>query len=134
MLFKTRLSQYVSNIFYNLKRKVLTVQNSFSLILFSLFIGFLCGNLFGTFLDTLRIYFLWNGFIGVILLLCIEIINFFVYGISFPKRNLRIDFLQDYNIQKKRFCDNMIFLEKSLNAFKIGLLFGFFIDSFKVGS
>ena len=134
MLFKTRLSQYVSNIFYNLKRKVLTVQNSFSLILFSLFIGFLCGNLFGTFLDILRIYFLWNGFIGVILLLCIEIINFFVYGISFSKRNLRTNFLQDYNLQKKRFSNNMISIEKSVNAFKIGLLFGFFIDSFKVGS
>ena len=229
MLFKTKLFRNVNTIFFTLKKKILIVQNSFSLALFSLFLGFLCGNLFGTFLDTLRIYFLWNGFVAFIILLFIEAINFFVYripltekintnvsisnvqnfsyllsrsvksffnlhflyallnpikiirqlanfipykskgvpleflrssfGILYPvkdkeyakqstqrtyevknlRNNEKVNALQDHEQGDFFFDKNKkilfnIYIERSLNAFKIGLLFGFFIDSFKVGS
>ena len=195
MLFKTKLFRNVNKIFYILKKRILIVQNSFSLALFSLFLGFLCGNLFGTFLDTLRIYFLWNGFVAFIILLFIEAINFFVYRIPLTEKintkfsvsnvqnfsnllgrsiKLNLHFLyallnpfltkrgykaknlrnnsatqlrmplgkevnalqpaQDFLFDNNKKIIFTIYIERSLNAFKIGLLFGFFIDSFKVGS
>ena len=225
MFFETRLSRYLTTILVNLKEKFFIVQSSLSLVLLSLFTGFLCGNLFGTFLDTLRLYFIWNGFVGLFLLLFIEVINSFVYGISFSKKyehsrnnflkvffhltescsknqlydnankrnNTRstllveshtFDLKKDYNSQSKEklnlievhkktislaswlrvnseksitslqpikkwkipkssyihifkgldFSKNIIHIERIVNSFKIGLLFGFFVDSFKVGS
>lgn len=217
MFFETRLSRYFTQIFNDSKKKVLIVQSSFSLVIFSLFFGFLIGNLFGTFLDTLRLYFLWNGFVGLFLLLLIEAINSLVYGISFSKKFDDLDyannkkgdwflssasnfagiqsmrwtfdkvdrvkdrktgFLQKLNLSKTlekfmnfienvglfsfnlspnyptvgqlpkkgfkpntsavisffKFFKNIIHMERTLNSFKIGLLFGFFVDSFKVGS
>ena len=172
MLFETKLFRNVNKIFYTLKERLLVVQNSFSLALFALFLGFLCGNLFGTFLDTLRVYFIWNGFVAFIILLFIEMINFFVYKISLTEKintNLPLAFnktrgfqslarvtpkgwlyspqkgqsnSRGYNIKVQRKGRDVRFagvsetsyIERSMNAFKIGLLFGFFIDSFKVGS
>lgn len=114
MFFKTRFFHYLTQLLNTFKDKFFTVKKAFSLVLLSLFTGFLFGNLFGTFLDTLRLYFLWNGFIGFFLLFFIELLNSLVYGIS---------------------CSQKIdYLKKILNSFKIGLLFGFFVDSFKVGS
>lgn len=86
MFFETRLSHYLAKILCNLKEKIFTVQKALSLVLLSLFTGFLIGNLFGTFLDALRLYFIWNGFVGLLILLLIEAINSLVYGISFSKR------------------------------------------------
>ena len=147
MFFKTRLSRYFAEILSHLKTNALTLQNTFSLALFFLFIGFLCGNLFGTFLDTLRLYFFWNGLVGLFLLLFIETINFLVYGFFLSKRVGSLGFLQ-YRARatraKKSFLQKrirfykiykkVIHIERIINAFKIGLLFGFFVDSFKVGS
>ena len=82
MFFETRLSQYLAEILNNLKEKIFTVQNGFTLVLFSLFTGFVFGNLFGTFLDMLSFYFVWNGFVGIFLILLIEIVNSLVYGTS----------------------------------------------------
>ena len=171
MFLDTRLSRYLTELLCNLKRKIFTVQSAFSLVLLSLFTGFIFGNLFGTFLDTLRLYFFWNGFVALILLLFIEAVNSLVYGISFSKRcdPFRESPLKDsfYSNQKKKgflslfyefpvyakvndpqnatisssktkkkafLYDSIIHMERTLNSFKIGLLFGFFVDSFKVGS
>ena len=231
MLFKTRFFYYLTQLLNTLKGKVLTIQKAFSLVLLSLFTGFVFGNLFGTFLDTFRLYFLWNGFIGLFILLFIELLNSFVYGISCSKK---VDYLEDLKKGKggfltklkvttgglksstelpdvnnylltdttnppvstsgrqsrnrrgktlvnslplrdtsflppkgKRttgyvtkkfanrkllakssnfrklvlklqtkifFCGNSTHIKRILNSFKIGLLFGFFVDSFKVGS
>ena len=171
MFLDTRLSRYLTEFLCNLKIKIFTVQSAFSLVLLSLFTGFIFGNLFGTFLDTLRLYFFWNGFVALILLLLIEAVNSLVYGISFSKRfhplkhsfythqkEKRLFFLsyafpfynkfseqkllgfgkfpQNATISQKKSCfyESIIHTERALNSFKIGLLFGFFVDSFKVGS
>ena len=184
MFLDTRLSRYLTDILYNLKKKIFTVQNAFSLALLSLFTGFIFGNLFGTFLDTLRLYVFWNGFVGLILLLFIESINSLVYGISFSKKMNQHSFYGHFFFPMKKkksyrfsggpkkwnnvaasqalrekknnapkspnlwkiienavfspnktlFYESVIHIERTLNSFKIGLLFGFFVDSFKVGS
>ena len=210
MFFETRLSYYLGNFSNRVKEKVFTLQSSFSFVLFSLFTGFIFGNLFGTFLDTLRLYFFWNGFVGLFILLLVEALNSliyktkFFYGVnkkSFPKKDVfqknsfqpqyswrksriqkdgqplngssrnsqhAVSFLRFKNIPilgeiiaitgiiatfgctdftdctnfKQKFCKNVSFFlyqnvtpaKRTMNSFKIGLLFGFFVDSFKVGS
>ena len=162
MCFETKLFRYFAEIICNLKEKILTVQSSLSFVLFSLFTGFLSGNLFGTFLEKFRSYFWWNGFVGLFILLFIEIINALVYGfsrreygnfsseaVSSPrkKREPEQDFISS-NSQTYRFPNTPLLkkspgkhwfytitqIKRTINSFKIGLLFGFFVDSFKVGS
>ena len=184
MFFQTKLSRYLADILRNFKEKVFIVQSSLSLVLFSLFTGFLFGNLFGTFLDKLRLYFSWSGFVGLLVLLLIETINSLVYGISrnecgktnflekkpFPLRSREYS-SQEYSMSLKSqifkisniaaftnsllanlslfkqnlllfslhnkipfFSKETIHMKRMINSFKIGLLFGFFVDSFKVGS
>ena len=166
MFFETKLSRYLAEIIGNLKEKILTVQSSLSFVLFSLFTGFLSGNLFGTFLDKFRSYFLWNGFVGLFILLFIEIINALVYGLSrreygdFLKKkksvgvssrltkwqleqNILSSKSQTYGFTNTPFFKispeehwfyTITHIKRTMNSFKIGLLFGFFVDSFKVGS
>nr|YP_009105832.1 hypothetical chloroplast RF20 [Koliella corcontica]AIT94532.1 hypothetical chloroplast RF20 [Koliella corcontica] len=90
-------------------------KNKFTINLFFLFIGFILGNTFGTFLNTLRQYFIWDGYIITLLLIFLEIINKLIYNNQF------------INYKNKKAI-------KNLNFIKIGILFGFFIDAFKVGS
>ena len=183
MFFETRLSRYFNKLLGDLNEKVFTVQSTFSLVLFFLFAGFLLGNLFGTFLDTLRPYFLWNGFLGVFILLCVEAVNSLVYGTLFSvvlrapltffasslrcivdanlldaihprdvqhqesmwnrlentyeKKEVSVEFIPKIFGRKKkeeRYHQRLFLVKRTLNSFKIGLLFGFFVDSFKVGS
>ena len=196
MLFKTKFFNYVIQLLNNFKEKVSIVQKAFSLVLLSLFTGFLFGNLFGTFLDTLRLYFVWNGFIGLFVLLFIELLNFLVYGIrsstpsglqsnlsnfrkfevtTYNKKSLAelpdvnndvqnsplqaVDDFRHKDVTRNSvnhkvlsefsnfkifslkpsifphiFFKNGVYIKRMFNSFKIGLLFGFFVDSFKVGS
>lgn len=92
------------------KEKRTYFETRFSLSLFCLFLGFVCGNLFGTFLNFFRTYIIWDGFIMMLSLILIEVLNY----VSFTAT-----------------CHT---LWRSLNFLKIGLLLGFFIDAFKVGS
>jgi len=85
-------------------------QRFFDLSLFFLLFGFVNGNLFGTFLQFLRQYFIWDGLIIMFTLLIIEAINL-TYFVCRPKPWVRL-----------------------LNFYKMGLLLGFFTDAFKVGS
>ena len=169
MFLETRLSQYFSQILCHLKEKIFTVRSGFSLVLFSLFAGFLSGNLFATFLDMLRFYLVWNGFVGIVLIFLIEIVNSLVYeaslprffkklyglstksvgnrtgddsssfeqlsSITVPQGRTSTKLLEDIRIKKMGLLHkNILKCERALNSFKIGLLFGFFVDSFKVGS
>ena len=162
MFFETKLFRYLGEIICNLKEKILTVQSSLSFVLFSLFTGFLSGNLFGTFLEKVRSYLWWDGFVGLLILVFIEIINALVYGLSrreygdfsreavssrLKKWQPEHDFISS-NSQIYRFTNTPLFkkspgkywfctitqIKRTINSFKIGLLFGFFVDSFKVGS
>lgn len=127
----TRTVLFINQLFLNLERKNTFFKEVFSFALFTLFFGFLIGNLFGTFLNTIRSFIFWDGLIIFIILFIMESLNFFLY----KKRNQFFTVFQkiSYSICGFKKKQNQ-FIWKSLNFLKIGIMFGFFIDAFKVGS
>lgn len=104
--------------------KVQALNTFFSITLFFLFLGFVAGNIFGTFLNGLRHVFHWDGYIIFFVLSFIEVTN---YGIYRPGKESTF-FLPLHQGGRCRP------VWKICNFFKIGLMLGFFIDAFKVGS
>lgn len=169
MIFKTRLTNFIFNNNLLSSHKYKLSINKSVRILCLLLIGFLVGNLFGTFLSTIRKYVMWDGFIIFFLIIFIEILNYKVYH---NKQRVFLFFIhpqrvfltfnlatvhrpQSLSILQKRSlypCDdkkNEVFCKihkqstnfaskrffwTFLNFFKIGLMIGFFVDAFKVGS
>jgi len=125
MRSETRLSGFLRIVFSVFKEKFLVFQTSFSSAIFFLFIGFLCGNLFGTFLSWIRTIIPWDGLIVLTLIFFIEVISYIRYHKG--GRSFLILWTFPFYYQKR-------ILWKSLNFLKIGLMLGFFIDAFKVGS
>nr|YP_010732359.1 hypothetical chloroplast RF20 [Polulichloris maxima]WDY13273.1 hypothetical chloroplast RF20 [Polulichloris maxima] len=137
-----------------IKKKTRYLQQNILSMLCILLIGFLGGNLFGTTLNVLREWMVWDGFIIAILIVVIEIISYFVYrpirykiksytqskrnwSVCFAKQILDRGFVSkkqalatgnevDYFAKRK--------LSNHFNLFKIGAMIGFFVDAFKVGS
>jgi hypothetical protein len=125
MRSETRLSLFLKKSFFSFQEKFLFFQMHFASSIFFLFFGFLTGNLFGTFLNAIRGFLPWDGLIVLVVLVIIEIISYITYHSN------RRPFLSIW--QFRNFSKSAVFW-KSLNYFKIGLLIGFFIDAFKVGS
>jgi cytochrome c biogenesis protein CcdA len=125
MKIETRIVFFINKLKVYLKRKNSFFKEVFSFALFTLFFGFLIGNLFGTFLNTIRSFILWDGFIIFIILVIMEFLNFLLYNKA--KRFFVI-------FQRTSYYSNNQIIWKSLNYLKIGIMFGFFIDAFKVGS
>ena len=125
MNIETKFFRFFNNFFYTTNTKFVGFQNKFGITIFFLFIGFLSGNLFGTILNGIRYYMNWDGYIGIILLFLIESINFIFY------HNKNRKFFYFFRFSVKIPKSNLL---RSLNFFKIGFMFGLFIDAFKVGS
>nr|YP_010448192.1 hypothetical chloroplast RF20 [Symbiochloris sp. SG-2018]UTQ75673.1 hypothetical chloroplast RF20 [Symbiochloris sp. SG-2018] len=119
-MLNTRIFEILTQMNLNIRKKSVLFQKIFTISLICLFSGFSIGNLFGTFLNDLRNFQIWDGFIICFILLIVEIINFLNYSTS----KIHVIYVVDY-VKKVSQC---------LNYFKIGLLFGFFVDAFKVGS
>lgn len=80
--------------------------------------GFFLGNIFGTFLNALRGLFYWDGLIILAFVFICEFISF-----------------QTYRPTTARIEERLFVLSwRPFNLIKLGLLFGFFVDAFKVGS
>ena len=125
MKIETRIVFFINQLKVYLNRKNSFFKEVFSFALFTLFVGFLIGNLFGTFLNTIRSFIFWDGLIIFIILSIMELLNFILY--SKAKRFFVIS-------QKISYYPNNQIIWKNLNYLKIGIMFGFFIDAFKVGS
>ena len=125
MKIETRIISFINQLKVYLNKKNSFFKEVFSFALFTLFFGFLIGNLFGTFLNTIRFFLFWDGLIIFIILFIMEVLNFALYNKT--KRFFVI-------FKKISYDPNNIIFWKSLNYLKIGVLFGFFIDAFKVGS
>ena len=125
MKIETRIVFFINQLKVYLNRKNSFFKEVFSFALFTLFVGFLIGNLFGTFLNTIRYFIFWDGLIVFIILSIMELLNFLLYNKA--KRFFVIS-------QKISYYPNNQIIWKSLNYLKIGIMFGFFIDAFKVGS
>jgi hypothetical protein len=143
MKYNTKLSLFIKNIKHNIQKKMIFFEIYFAKGIFFLFLGFLLGNLFGSFLNIFRELIIWNGFIIIIVILVEELISYLTYHSKkrtaffainygfFIKKflfNIFSPKIQQYLFSRKRF------LIKSLNLFKVGVLLGFFVDAFKVGS
>ncbi len=150
MVFRSRLVNLIFNRSEQNTQKFLFSNKSrlsldrFTQVLCLLLLGFLVGNLFGTFLNTIRKYITWDGVIVFFIISIIEISNYNVY------RNKNRPFLLTMTDQSKTqtkmratkpkslFYKQFLFVIptfwKSFNFFKIGLMVGFFVDAFKVGS
>ena len=141
-----------------------TKQRNFSLTVFSTLSGFLVANIFGTFLTVLRSCLGWDGFVVIGLIFFVEAINLSVYRILKPSilryKEFRVEERgtdaknlegQDSSRDRSRLgisktlkpltlfllglSDRRSFLVCQLiNSFKVGLLLGFFVEAFKVGS
>ena len=140
----TRIAFFINKATLYLQRKNSFFKEVFSFALFTLFFGFLIGNLFGTFLNTIRSFILWDGFIIFIILFIMEFYNCFLYNRFFKKiRGFRplLFFSQEKNniefvpfFYKQNIFSNNQMIWKIINLLKIGIFFGFFIEAFKVGS
>lgn len=178
-----------TRIFKNMRKGLLFLEKKFNFfsknfpisVLF-LFIGFFLGNIFGTFLNWLREFIVWDGLLIFVLLFFFEIISSIVYQNSlnfilppvstdqkgffhlFLTKNLfskiilfgnklkkkspfktdtkltnQLNLEIDYKNLRDFLPINLYFLKnlpmwRLLNCLKVGILFGFFIDAFKVGS
>ena len=130
MNFKTRLSRIFELASFQLIRLFKVKEKNFTIALFFLFSGFLIGNLFGTFLALIRQVVQWDGLILAVLIALLETISYFRYSKKFFIRSRVND-----NFKTNVFLLNENWLIwKNLNYLKIGVLLGFFIDAFKVGS
>lgn len=144
MTFDTRIFFLIKKFVFKLKEKTYIFKKSFTMSFFILLAGFLFGNLFGTFLNILRFFIPWDGFILLLILLILEIISFLSYQkkysffIQQPKNSHPIN-KNIINQRNEKYFSFLLLPEnrliyKNLNFMKIGLMFGFFIDAFKVGS
>jgi uncharacterized membrane protein len=118
MSYLTRYYSKLNQFFNFIAKKFVKLKNNFLPFLFLLFTGFFFGNLFGTLVDSIRKLNIADSFLIFLLLLFNEFINFIIYR-NYRKKVDAANESKKYNL---------------LNAFKIGVLLGIFIDSFKVGS
>lgn len=116
MFYNTKFLKLLNFFRFNIINRFIFIEKNFVIYIFLLFLGFICGNLFGTFLNFFRYYICWDGFIILLIILLIELINYLTYIKIFKSKKNNKNFF------------------KFLNFYKMGLLLGFFTDSFKVGS
>ena len=137
MKIETRIVFFINQLKVYLNRKNYFFKEVFSFALFTLFFGFLIGNLFGTFLNTIRSFIFWDGLIIFIILSIMELLNFLLYNKAkrFFVISQKISYypMRSQGAHTASAANNQI-IWKSLNYLKIGIMFGFFIDAFKVGS
>ena len=92
-------------------KKIQLLKSNLDFLFKWFFIGFIFGNIFGSFLIFLRKWIPWDGLLIFFVLFILETINFiFIY-------------------QMKRNYGRSLII-----SIRIGLLFGFLIDAYKVGS
>lgn len=156
----TRLAITISNFIVILQHTFLYKKKNFSTKLFLLFFGFVIGSLFGTFLPNFPEQINSHSVSIVVIISTIEVINCLVYsseqrniilalGLNNPSQLLlllKIKFLALVkcirrkkhiisNVKKKtNLLQKKKYFYRNINSFKLGILLGFFIDAFKVGS
>lgn len=124
MRFSNRLDSAISTSRSVLKTRWSFLYNHFSKLLCILLIGFLAGSMFAGIMSTIKKDFIWDGCVGTALILFTEMISYLTYR---EKNRFFLFFVISSNRLDPRFW-------RFANIFKIGLIFGFFVDAFKVAS
>jgi len=88
MRSNTKLFTLLKNNQKKLNQKIQIFKNNFVFSTFCLFLGFMCGNLFGTFLNFFRSFIHWDGTIIALTLLMIEWINYLNFSFLKSKTSL----------------------------------------------
>jgi len=118
MFRPTRLVTTLQSFWGTINNQINTTNQRFAFHLLCLLCGFFIGNVFGVFLTLLRDWFK-SDLLIVGLLLCLsEFISFQTYKGGARQPDLPTRW----------------FSWRPFNLVKLGLLFGFFVDAFKVGS
>lgn len=124
MAFSTKLSTLAHRIRCWLQDRLSHLQDRFAAMICLLLLGFLVGNLFSTLVCTIRRFVLWDGFVVLSLIVGME-------GINWARYRSRA---------RSLFCGLPLLPRMRppfwhlVNMFKTGLMIGFFVDAFKVGS
>ena len=126
MFRPTRLISTVSTLWARLNTRLQLTRENISFHLFCLVGGFFLGNIFGTFLNALRAIFHWDGLIILTFIFLCEFISFQTYRPIAAAKTRAISIRAQESVS--------IVSWRPLNLIKLGLLFGFFVDAFKVGS
>lgn len=143
MKSNTRLLSFLDIWQTKLTIKFLLFETQLPISLFVFFLGFMNGNLFGTLLIFFRQWIIWDVIIIILTLLFIEFINYIYFYLTLQYQTLKSNELKlsltdeqdrDRNRNPLIVYDSFTHLSRQLNFYKIGLLLGFFIDAFKVGS
>ena len=108
--------------------------NTLMVPLFSSLLGFYRGNVLPSTFGFLNTFFPWTHFIALSVLFLNEILGFLFFRIKIwsPLRGSlsKFFFIPPTLLQGQK--KNFLFF--SLRCFQFGILFGFFVDAFKVGS
>nr|YP_009256631.1 Ycf20 [Ulva linza]ANH54390.1 Ycf20 [Ulva linza] len=99
MFYNTKFLKLLNSFLKNILNKFKFIEKYFVIYIFLLLLGFICGNLFGTFLIFFRFYTNWDGLIIILTILVIEFINFITYIKSLKYRKLNKVFLKIYKNQ-----------------------------------
>nr|AWX53182.1 Ycf20 [Blidingia minima]QUX32869.1 Ycf20 [Blidingia minima] len=147
MKSNTRLLGFLDVCQTQLQLKFLLFETQLPTSLFVFFLGFMNGNLFGTILIFFRQWVIWDVIIIIMTILFIEFINYSYFQLTLQKTRVssKLNKLKPngFQIQENKrdtkFNKSIAYLGfnnfiRQLNFYKIGLLLGFFIDAFKVGS
>lgn len=162
MNLTTRLVISISNFIDIIENIFFYKKKNFSTKLFLLFLGFVIGSLFGTFLPDFPDRINSHSISILLIISIIEVINYLVY--SSGERNgiltLGLEILSqpllliktrlfslfygekqeqrmtnNFKIRNKLLTENKKkYFYRNVNSFKLGIMLGFFIDAFKVGS
>ena len=126
--FVTEMTRFYNAILKGLKKRAGYSQNAFLCTMCSSLFGFLSGSLFGTLLEQIRHFLMWDGFIIASLLIFVEAISYISY--KGDKGDDKASYVKNKAIEASSIS---LFL-RSIKSFKIGVMIGFFVDAFKVGS
>lgn len=112
---KTRLFELIDKSVKKIKRKLITYWFQLPLAILLFLLGFLISSALGTlFAQTQQ----WQVIDGVFLVVAFEVLHKYIYN----------------EHQKFELFGKRINFYKNANYLKIGIIFGFFVDAFKLGS
>ena len=117
MPIETRIFKNTRKSFIFLNKKFDFFKKNFSISVLFLFIGFFIGNDFGTFLNWLRYFIVWDGLLVFALLFIFEIISSIVYQNNptflSPPISTNKTFFSDFYITKNLFSKRRLFRQKT---------------------
>ena len=124
----TRLSMELRRWQSTISKQLKKTQKHLATDLFCLVAGFFLGNIFGTFLVAIRHFISWDILTILALTSLAEYINFRLYAKQKLSNHSELQSLPGLDPTDSRP------VWRAVNLVKLGGLFGFFVDAFKVGS